>query len=95
MGRILPAGLAGLALTLAACGGGSEPASSDAGARRTNPDPTSASAPGGAPATPGTSTPTPAVPAALRFSAPALDGGKVEGADYATTGVALWFWAPW
>lgn len=32
---------------------------------------------------------------ALDFSAPAVDGGTVQGGDYAKSGVALWFWAPW
>jgi len=35
------------------------------------------------------------VPKALRFSAPQLGGGTIEGADYAGRDVAFWFWAPW
>lgn len=31
----------------------------------------------------------------LRFSAPRLDGGTIEGEDYSGSDVALWFWAPW
>ena len=39
--------------------------------------------------------PTVAVPALLDFTAPAVGGGTVEGADHAGKPVALWFWAPW
>jgi hypothetical protein len=35
------------------------------------------------------------VPEILDFSAPALGGGTVEGADYAGADLAIWFWAPW
>jgi hypothetical protein len=35
------------------------------------------------------------VPAILDFSAPALSGGTIDGADYSGKAVALWFWAPW
>lgn len=35
------------------------------------------------------------VPEALDFSAPRLGGGRVSGADFVGTQVALWFWAPW
>jgi len=31
----------------------------------------------------------------LRFSAPRLDGGTIEGEDYSGRDVAFWFWAPW
>lgn len=31
----------------------------------------------------------------LRFSAPRLDGGTIEGEDYSGSDVAFWFWAPW
>jgi hypothetical protein len=31
----------------------------------------------------------------LDFSAPALAGGTLSGADYSGKAVALWFWAPW
>lgn len=37
----------------------------------------------------------PPVPQALDFSAPALGGGLVVGAELAGQGVALWFFAPW
>lgn len=84
------AALTGVALTLGACGGGSEPSARPADPRTSAPAPdaSSGSAPDGTPGAP-------AVPAALEFSAPALGGGRVVGADYASTGVALWFWAPW
>lgn len=32
---------------------------------------------------------------AFDFSAPAVDGGTIRGGEYKSTGVALWFWAPW
>ncbi|HEU5300799.1 MAG TPA: hypothetical protein VFW06_01040 [Acidimicrobiia bacterium] len=32
---------------------------------------------------------------ALDFTAPAVDGGTVHGADYAGDALAIWFWAPW
>jgi hypothetical protein len=35
------------------------------------------------------------IPAVLDFEARLLDGGVLQGAEYASTGVALWFWAPW
>ena len=35
------------------------------------------------------------VPEILDFSAPRLEGGEVNGADYSGDDVALWFWAPW
>lgn len=31
----------------------------------------------------------------LRFSAPRLGGGSIEGEDYSGRDVAFWFWAPW
>ncbi|MFO7591766.1 MAG: hypothetical protein R6X23_12880 [Acidimicrobiia bacterium] len=31
----------------------------------------------------------------LDFTAPAVDGGTVRGADYAGDALAIWFWAPW
>ena len=38
---------------------------------------------------------TPAAAEVLRFTAPRLGGGTIEGADYAGRDVAFWFWAPW
>jgi thiol-disulfide isomerase/thioredoxin len=35
------------------------------------------------------------VPEILAFTAPAVGGGEVDGADVAGHPVALWFWAPW
>jgi hypothetical protein len=31
----------------------------------------------------------------LRFSAPELGGGTIEGEDFSGRDVAFWFWAPW
>ncbi len=35
------------------------------------------------------------VPEVLRFSAPRLGGGTVDGEEFSGGDVALWFWAPW
>ena len=78
--------LAGLALVAAGCGGGDDGAQSG-GAQSGGAQSGGAQPPASAPAE--------ARPAAFAFSAPALGGGTVEGSDYADTGVALWFWAPW
>lgn len=37
----------------------------------------------------------PAVPDVLAFSATTVDGGAVQGADYAGQDLLVWFWAPW
>ena len=34
-------------------------------------------------------------PAVLRFTAPRLGGGTIDGEDLAGRDVAFWFWAPW
>jgi hypothetical protein len=34
------------------------------------------------------------VPDLLRFSAPLVGGGELNGAEYAGAAVAFWFWAP-
>lgn len=31
----------------------------------------------------------------LRFSAPRLGGGTIDGEDYSGRDTAFWFWAPW
>ena len=31
----------------------------------------------------------------LDFAGPTLDGGEVNGANYANRTLAIWFWAPW
>lgn len=35
------------------------------------------------------------VPRELRFTAPALGGGTIDGSDYAGSDLVIWFWAPW
>lgn len=35
------------------------------------------------------------VPRELRFTAPALGGGTIRGADFAGKDLVMWFWAPW
>ena len=73
-----------LAIVAAACSGQGDgvdaPSASPAGERST-----------------GASTPAANGPIAeiLRFSAPSLDGGTIEGKDYSRRDVAFWFWAPW
>lgn len=42
-----------------------------------------------------TDAPAAAVPQALDFTAPAVAGGQVVGAEFVGEAVALWFWAPW
>lgn len=37
----------------------------------------------------------PPVPRELMFTAPALSGGTIRGADYAGKDLVIWFWAPW
>ncbi len=72
-----------LAAALEACGGSSERAE-----RKGAQEPRAGtSAPAGGEARP--------VPDALQFTATALDGSRVAGADYAGRDVVLWFWAPW
>jgi hypothetical protein len=46
---------------------------------------------GGTPAT----SASPGVAELLDFTAPALGGGTLRGADYVGKDVAIWFWAPW
>lgn len=36
-----------------------------------------------------------AVPDVLRFAAPRLSGGTIDGEDLSGQDVAFWFWAPW
>ena len=68
-----------LALVAAACG-----SSGSEGATGVRPDPS--------PLTSGSDRPAAEV---LRFSAPRLGGGTVDGEDFAGEDVAFWFWAPW
>ena len=35
------------------------------------------------------------VPEVLRFTAPRLSGGAIDGEDLSGRDVAFWFWAPW
>lgn len=89
------AALAGtLAVTLAACSGGTTDRAGTPGRRADRPATTGPAPPPGTPTTAGPEVAAP-VPAVLDFAAPALGGGSVRGADYARTGLALWFWAPW
>ena len=48
-------------------------------------------------ATPGTGggSRIPAPSEVLRFAAPLLSGGEIDGTSLAGKDVALWFWAPW
>lgn len=43
----------------------------------------------------GQETPRTEVPDVLRFTAPALGGGTIRGADFAGEDLVMWFWAPW
>ncbi len=82
---VLPLFLIG---TLAACGGGDEPAAD------VQPATTQTPAAQGSDAD-GAGTANAAVPAALQFSAPLVGGGDLEAASLAGRPVLLWFWAPW
>lgn len=83
-----------LVLALTSCGSlGAE--------RATSPDPEPAPT---SPTAPATSSPRPTnepedppteAPPELRFTAPAVEGGTIEGADYAGRDLVIWFWAPW
>ena len=78
-----------LLLVTAACGGGGGPEPAPSAASTPEEATTTTGPPAGGTAT------APAVPEVLRFTAAAVDGGQVAGADYAGRDVALWFWAPW
>ncbi|KOX16967.1 redoxin domain-containing protein [Nocardiopsis sp. NRRL B-16309] len=83
-------------LLLSACGapdGGDGPAAPADAASPTDTAPTDAATTDTAPAdAPGDGAD---VAAHLDFTAPAVGGGDVEGADLAGDPVVLWFWAPW
>ncbi|HEX6262022.1 MAG TPA: hypothetical protein VF097_04160 [Actinomycetota bacterium] len=80
-----------LALTTASCGSPEETTGSqspEAAPAATSPPPTSPR-PTEEPAE------DPPVPRELRFTAPALGGGAIDGAEYAGSDLVIWFWAPW
>ena len=63
-----------------------------------------AAAPAASPSPPSATSPQPTteppgseaeVPRELRFTAPALGGGTIDGVDYAGSDLVIWFWAPW
>lgn len=91
--RTLLRPMVALALLAGACGSGDTTAAPAGGASSTTAVGGTAPPEGAGPA-PAPGAPAP-VPEALRFTAPALDGGQVVGADYAGRDVAMWFWAPW
>lgn len=90
------AGVVLLVVVATSCGG---PAGlADAGTRSATPADRSEPAPSQAPSGSGGGGGTAdagQVPKVLRFTAPQLGGGTIEGADYAGRDVAFWFWAPW
>lgn len=63
--------------------GGSTPAAPADGSSPASPSPTTDPGPG------------PANAGALGFTAPALSGGTIRGAELAGQDVVLWMWAPW
>jgi hypothetical protein len=79
-------------LILAACSGESVEADAGRSASRSPASPAPSSAPEVTASPEKDDGPTPEV---LRFSAPRLGGGTIEGEDYSGRDVALWFWAPW
>jgi len=80
-----------LALVVAACGGGAGDLASDS--PLVEPvaveESTTAEQPPTAPSSPA------AVPGLLDFTADAVEGGQVVGAEFAGQALAIWFWAPW
>lgn len=66
--------------------GGSTPAAPAGGSSPASPPPTT---------DPGTGEAAAANAGALRFTAPALSGGTIRGAELAGRDVVLWMWAPW
>lgn len=88
-----------LGLLLAACGGGTDVTAPAGGGEPATDETAPATAPGTvpAPATAGPRAPgaPAAVPALLDFTAPAVNGGQVVGAELVGRPLALWFWAPW
>jgi len=103
------AALAAAALVLTACGTGEDDTSSASSATTeaaetapATPEPTTAEEPAETPAAGGseqaTSEEAPeeiAVPAALDFDAPTVDGGTFSGASLVGQDSVLYFWAPW
>jgi hypothetical protein len=85
-----------LASVAVSCTPGGDATSNPAAPGSTTNEPSTAPADQGSP-TPGTNggQPSAAVPEVLRFTAPRLSGGTVQGASLAGSDVALWFWAPW
>jgi hypothetical protein len=75
----------GVLAVAASCARPGEPAS--------RPSPTGLGATSPGPATTATA-PSP-VPGELRFTAPRLGGGTVQGAVFAGRDLVMWFWAPW
>lgn len=67
----------------AACSGGSSASGGSDGGQGGSNAPAAAPAPAATEAT------------TLDFTAPAVDGSTVRGADYAGDALAIWFWAPW
>jgi hypothetical protein len=85
-----------LASVAASCTAGGDATSNPTAPESTTNQPSTATAGQGS-LTPGTNSgqPAAAVPEVLRFTAPRLSGGTVQGASLAGSDVALWFWAPW
>ncbi len=108
--RRIAALAAAVALAAAACGGTADPTDLGADAiappsasptvagevatDATTPTPPPGSGSQSAAPTPAAEAPEAAV-RALDFTAPALAGGEVRGADFAGRDVVLWMWAPW
>ena len=69
-------------LLVGACGSGN--------ATSSGPAPSASAAKTTAPTAGGT-----AAPAILRFKAPVLAGGALDGTTFTGKPVAFWFWAPW
>ena len=84
-----------LVAVLAACGGIDPATPVAAPATTTEPAAPTTASPVSDTDSEATSGSTPAVPAALQFSAPLVGGGDIELGALAGRPVLLWFWAPW
>jgi hypothetical protein len=89
------AALLGLLLVASACSGGGEPVEPRSGSPRQSADASAGAEPEASGSPDGGNTDGGRPAEVLRFSAPRLGGGTIDGEDFAGRDVAFWFWAPW
>jgi hypothetical protein len=78
-----------LVFVAVACSTGNDPASTPSQTSTVSPRSTPT------PVEPSDGDPGAQVPEVLRFTAPRLSGGAIDGEDLSGRDVAFWFWAPW